>query len=136
MVRSFAHKKIIKKRTKRFTRFECEDYPHKVGASWRKPHGIDCRVRRRFKGNKPMPKVGYGSDKSTRYLTPAGFKIFLVRNAADLEVLLTNNRSYIGELAHNLSARKRLNLVRRAQELNVRLTNGKSKVRVDEKKNE
>ena len=48
--------------------------------------------------------------------------------------MLTNNRTFAGELAHNLSARKRATLVRRAAELNVRLTNGKGKIRLEEKK--
>lgn len=97
------HKKIIKKRIKKFTRFESEDYPG-ISASWRRPRGIDCRVRRRFRGNKPMAKIGYGSDKTTRHITPTGFKRFLVRNAAELEILLMNNRTYAAEFAHNLSA--------------------------------
>ena len=36
----------IKKRTKRFTRFESEDYAHKLAPNWRRPRGIDNRVRR------------------------------------------------------------------------------------------
>ena len=38
--------KKVKKRSKRFTRHEFEDYPHKMAASWRRPRGIDSRVRR------------------------------------------------------------------------------------------
>ncbi|CAD8060340.1 unnamed protein product [Paramecium sonneborni] len=134
VVKSLAHKKIVHKRTKRFVRFESEDYPHKLKPSWRRPRGIDNRVRRRFRGNRPMPKSGYRSDKKTRYLDQAGFRKLLITNEKDLELLLTNNRTFAGELAHNLSARKRATLVRRAAELNVRLTNGKGKVRAEEKK--
>ncbi|KAM3136369.1 60S ribosomal protein L32 [Paramecium bursaria] len=142
VVKSLAHKKILHKRTKRFVRFESEDYPHKLKPSWRRPRGIDNRVRRRFRGNRPMAKTGYRSDKSTRYqaiiikryLDQQGFRKFLIRSPKELEILLTNNRVFAGELAHNLSARKRATLVQRAAELNVRLTNGRSKVRAEEKK--
>ncbi|CAD8049093.1 unnamed protein product [Paramecium primaurelia] len=134
VVKSLAHKRIVHKRTKRFVRFESEDYPHKLRPSWRRPRGIDNRVRRRFRGNRPMPKSGYRSDKKTRYLDQSGFRKLLITNEKDLELLLTNNRTFAGELAHNLSARKRATLVRRAAELNVRLTNGKGKIRAEEKK--
>ena len=40
-----------------------------------------------------------------------------------------NNRDYAGEIATNVSARKRAVIVQRARELNVRLTNGNAKVR-------
>jgi large subunit ribosomal protein L32e len=60
----------------------------------------------------------------------------LVRSSQDLEILLTNNRTFAGELAHNLSARSRASLIRRAAELNVKLTNSRGKVRTEEKKQE
>ncbi len=101
----------IKKRNKRFTRHECEDYPHKLSKPWRRPKGIDSRVRRKFRSNKPMVSIGYGTRREHRHVLPNGFKKFLIRNDADLECLLMNNRVFCGELAHNLSVRTKKRLV-------------------------
>lgn len=128
-------KKVVHKRVKKFVRFESEDFG-KMSASWRKPHGIDCRVRRRFRGNKKMPKCGYGSDKKTKFILPNGFKKMTITNLKDLEALFMNNRVFCGEICSNLSARKRIAIVKRAAELNVRLTNGKAKLKTEEKKTE
>merc|ERR1739848_793485 len=134
-IQPIKHKKIIKKRTKHFIRVESEDF-NKMGSSWRKPHGIDQRVRRRFRGTREMAKIGYGSNNKTKFLIPSGFKKFLVQNEKELEVLLMNNRTYCGEIAHNISSRKKAAIVKRAAELGVRLTNGKGKVKTEEKKKE
>ena len=47
-----------------------------------------------------MPKIGYGSDNTTKYFLPNGLKKFVVHNASDLNVLLMNNRTFCGEIAH------------------------------------
>ncbi len=52
-----------------------------------------------------MPKIGYGSDNATKYYLPNGLKKFVVHNAKDLDVLLMNNRTFCGEIAHNVSSR-------------------------------
>ena len=126
-------KKIIK-RSKRFTKFEAEDFPHKLKKSWRRPRGIDCRVRRQFRSNKPLVKVGYRNAVATRHVLANGFKKVLIRNAQDIELLLMNNREFCGELAHNLNATTRKQIVKRAAELNVRLTNAKGKIAKEENK--
>eukprot|EP01015_Nassula_variabilis_P019354 TRINITY_DN3266_c0_g1_i26.p2 TRINITY_DN3266_c0_g1~~TRINITY_DN3266_c0_g1_i26.p2 ORF type:complete len:149 (+),score=29.19 TRINITY_DN3266_c0_g1_i26:67-513(+) len=126
----------IKKRTNSFTRFQCEDYGGRLRPSWRKPHGIDNRMRRKFRGNKPLVAIGYGTNKKARHVIPNGFRKFLITNLHDLELLLTNNRTFCGEIAHNISSRKRASIVKRAAELNVRLTNASGKVRFEEKKAE
>ena len=114
MVRStpLLRKTIQHKRTARFTRFQSDLYAGRLAASWRRPRGswfvtpgIDNRMRRRFRGNKPMPKIGYGNDKKTRFHLPNGLKKFLVHNIGDLNVLLMNNRTFCAEIAHNVSAR-------------------------------
>nr|CAG4644434.1 EOG090X0HTB [Lepidurus arcticus] len=113
---------IVKKRTKLFTRHQSDRYV-KVRRSWRKPKGIDNRVRRKFKGQFLMPNIGYGSSKSTRHLLPNGFKKVLVHNLKELELLMMQNRTFCAEIAHNISSRKRKSMVERAKQLSIKITN-------------
>ncbi|CAH1975293.1 unnamed protein product [Acanthoscelides obtectus] len=70
---------IVKKRTKKFIRHQSDRYS-KLKRNWRKPKGIDNRVRRRFKGQFLMPNIGYGSNAKTRHMLPTGFRKVLVHN--------------------------------------------------------
>ena len=125
----------VKKRGKRFTKHEYEDFPGKLTPAWRRPRGIDSAMRRQFRGRKPLVKIGYGTKRSHRHVLPSGFKKFLVRTPADLEILLMNNRVYAAEIAANLGVRKREQIVRRARELNVKALNPRSK-NTEEKRQE
>ncbi|TKA21903.1 60S ribosomal protein L32 [Salinomyces thailandicus] len=127
MVSAKSHVPIVKKRTARFNRHQSDRFKC-VAPSWRKPKGIDNGVRRRFKGTAAMPKIGYGSNKRTRHMMPSGHKAFLVNNTRDLDLLLMHNKTYAAEIAHAVSARKRIEIVARAKELGVKVTNGKAKI--------
>ncbi|KAG6902888.1 hypothetical protein C0995_010058 [Termitomyces sp. Mi166 len=89
---------IVKKRTNKFKRHQSDRY-HGVKEAWRKPKGIDNRVRRRFKGQTAMPK--------TRHLLPNGLKKFVVNNLREVDLLLMHNKSFAAEIAHNVSSRNR-----------------------------
>ncbi|KAL8371306.1 hypothetical protein RB595_001238 [Gaeumannomyces hyphopodioides] len=127
MVAAKKHVPIVKKRTKGFMRHQSDRFM-RVGASWRKPKGIDNRVRRRFKSNLAMPSIGYGSNKKTRHMMPSGHKAFLVQNTNDVELLLMHNQTFAAEIAHNVSSRKRIDIIARAKQLGVKVTNPKAKV--------
>ncbi|ORZ03222.1 50S ribosomal protein L32 [Syncephalastrum racemosum] len=122
---------IVKKRTAHFKRHQSDRF-HRVGESWRKPKGIDSCVRRRFRGQAPMPKIGYGSNKKTRHMLPNGFQKFTVKNVADLNMLLMHNRTFAAEIAHNVSAKKRVELLERAAQLNVKVINAGARLRSQE----
>uniref|UniRef100_A0A7N5JNF5 60S ribosomal protein L32 n=1 Tax=Ailuropoda melanoleuca TaxID=9646 RepID=A0A7N5JNF5_AILME len=95
-LRPLVKPKIVKKRTKKSIRHLSDRYV-KIKRNWRKPRGIDDRVRRRFKGQILMPNTGYRSNKKTKHVLPSGFWEFLVHNVKELEVLLMCNKSYCAE---------------------------------------
>ncbi|RLL93076.1 hypothetical protein CFD26_100261 [Aspergillus turcosus] len=130
MVLAKKHVPIVKKRTKRFFRHQSDRFKC-VPESWRKPKGIDNRVRRRFKGNIPMPSIGYGSNKKTKHMMPSGHKAFLVHNPKDVELLLMHNRTYAAEIASAVSSRKRVDIIAKAKALGVKVTNPKGRVTVE-----
>lgn len=131
MVVPLVRVKKVRKHAHKFFRFQSDRFD-RLDASWRRPRGIDNRVRRKFRGTIRMPKIGYGSQRETRHVLPNGFKKFLVTNVADLELLLMHNRTYCAEISHTVSAPKRKILVERARQLNVRVTNANAKVRAEE----
>ncbi|KAF7108551.1 hypothetical protein CFC21_109000 [Triticum aestivum] len=105
---------------------------HKAQQSWRRPKGIDSRVRRKFKGCTLMPNIGYGSDKKTRHYLPNKFKKFVVHNVSELELLMMHNRTYCAEIAHNVSTKKRKDIVERAAQLDIVVTNKLARLRSQE----
>uniref|UniRef100_A0A8C3X002 Ribosomal protein L32 n=1 Tax=Catagonus wagneri TaxID=51154 RepID=A0A8C3X002_9CETA len=145
-LRPLVKPKIVKKRTKKFIRHQSDRYvkikKELAGfmgtnhvlfqRNWRKPRGIDNRVRRRFKGQILMPNIGYGSNKKTKHMLPSGFRKFLVHNVKELEVLLMCNKSYCAEIAHNVSSKNRKAIVERAAQLAIRVTNPNARLRSEE----
>ncbi|PWW74022.1 ribosomal protein L32e [Tuber magnatum] len=124
------HIPIVKKRTKRFNRHQSDRYKT-VKAAWRKPKGIDNRVRRRFKGQAVMPSIGFGSNRKTRHMMPSGHKAFLVQNTSDLDLLLMHNKTYAAEIGHAVSSRKRIEIIAKAKTLGVKVTNPKGRITTD-----
>mmetsp|Transcript_23125 Transcript_23125/g.53637 ORF Transcript_23125/g.53637 Transcript_23125/m.53637 type:complete len:137 (-) Transcript_23125:43-453(-) len=123
---------IVKKRSKKFARHQADLFIRIQNSSWRKPKGIDGRVRRRFKGAVPMPSIGYGSDKRTRNIHPNGFKSVVVNNVQELEMLMMHNRSYAATVGHSVSTKLRAEIIARAEQLAIRVTNANAKLRSEE----
>ncbi|KAI9671423.1 MAG: 60S ribosomal protein L32 [Alyxoria varia] len=121
------HIPIVKKRRAHFNRHQSDRFKC-VKPNWRKPKGIDNAVRRRFKGQAPMPNIGYGSNKKTRHMNPAGYKQFLVNNSRDLDLLLMHSKSWAAVISHSVSARKRVEMLAKAKQLGVKVINNKARV--------
>uniref|UniRef100_A0A2K6FF32 60S ribosomal protein L32 n=1 Tax=Propithecus coquereli TaxID=379532 RepID=A0A2K6FF32_PROCO len=113
-LRPLVKPKIVKKRTKKFTRHQSDSYV-KIKRHWRKPRGIDNRVQRRFKGQILMLNIGYGSNKKTKHVLPSAFRKFLVHN-----------------IAHNVSSKNHKAIVERATQLAIRVTNPNARLHSEE----
>lgn len=115
-----------------FNRFHSDRY-NRVKKSWRKPRGIDNRVRRKLRGAIKMPGKRYMNDEIVRHILPNGFKKVMVSNVKELDALVGQNRFYCAEIKHAIGARKRIEIVNRANELDIHVTNGHARL-VEENK--
>eukprot|EP01111_Echinosteliopsis_oligospora_P001384 TRINITY_DN12113_c0_g1_i1.p1 TRINITY_DN12113_c0_g1~~TRINITY_DN12113_c0_g1_i1.p1 ORF type:complete len:135 (-),score=24.43 TRINITY_DN12113_c0_g1_i1:67-471(-) len=122
---------VLKKTKKDFCRFNSDRFK-RVKPAWRTPHGIDNRMRRKFRGNRPLPQIGYGSDRRTKFIRPNKFKTFVVHNAQELDLLMMSHRKYAAEVAAAVGQRTRALIVERARQLDIKVTNEFARLRREE----
>ncbi len=110
----------VRKSRPKFLRQESWRYI-RVGDAWRKPKGIDSKMRKEKKGWPAMVNVGYGGPVKSRGLHPSGFRDILINNMGDLEGL--NPETDAVRLASSLGAKKRRSVLDRADELGLKVLN-------------
>jgi large subunit ribosomal protein L32e len=89
--------------------------------SWRRPRGIDSKMRKKVKGWPKSPNVGYRSPKETRGLHPSGYEEILVRNVDDVRRVDPEKQAI--RVASQVGARKRVEISAVADELNIHVLN-------------
>jgi large subunit ribosomal protein L32e len=114
-----ARKRVSATRPK-FVRQESWRYI-RLAENWRKPKGIDNKMRKQMSGVPPLVKVGYRGPKRARGLHPSGYKDKLVHNIRDLEKL--DPKTDAARIGHSVGRRKRIDLVNKANALGVKVLN-------------
>ncbi|MFH0748458.1 MAG: 50S ribosomal protein L32e [Candidatus Bathyarchaeota archaeon] len=113
----------IRERQKRkkphFVRQESWRYK-RVSPSWRRPKGIDSKMRLKKKGRPKSVEVGYRSPKAVRGFHSSGFEERLVHNVKDLEKVTPKQVIRIG---HTVGLAKKAKIVEKAKELGFRVLN-------------
>ena len=90
---------------------------------WRRPKGLDNKIRRKVKGWPSSPNSGYRGPKISRGLHPSAFKEVRVFNVDNLSKVDPNLEAI--RIAHTVGARKRIEIVSRAKEMGIHILNPK-----------
>ncbi|AFZ70897.1 ribosomal protein L32E [Caldisphaera lagunensis DSM 15908] len=94
----------------------------RLGDSWRKPKGIDAKMRLQRKGYPPIVKVGYKNKNSIRGLHPSGLIPVVISNKKELELL--SPRAHIIYIDSSVGLKKRVELLKVAKEKGFKVANG------------
>jgi len=76
----------LKSKLPRFMRMDAWRFK-RIGDSWRRPKGLDNKIRLQVKGYPPKVKVGYRGPKKVREYHPSGFREVIIYNVKDLDFI-------------------------------------------------
>jgi large subunit ribosomal protein L32e len=116
-----------------FIRAESWKYD-RFSLSWRRPRGLDNKIRRKIKGWPAGVSVGYKGPKIARGLHPSGYREVMVFNVQDLSKIDPNTQA--ARIAHTVGKRKRALIVAEAKKLNLKILNFKASPEAEKKEEE
>ncbi len=96
----------------------------KLSSAYRRPRGLQSKVRLNKKGYRTMPTVGYGSPNAVKHLTSSGLIPFVITNISDLESIDSKKECII--ISATVGAKKKLDIVKLAIEKQIAIENLKN----------
>jgi len=92
----------------------------RLAQNWRKPRGIDSKLRLQLKGKGKIVKPGYKSPKEVRGMNREGLLEVLICNVQDLQKI---KEGMIGIVSSTVGARKKIEILKEAKKANIKLAN-------------
>jgi len=110
----------LKKKKPDFVRQESWRYD-RLKENWRRPKGIDNKMRRKIKGWPPTVNVGYRGPKAASGLHPSGYEEVLVHNVDELKKV--NPKTQAVRIAHTVGRKTRLQILAEARKKKIIVLN-------------
>jgi large subunit ribosomal protein L32e len=116
---------IKKAQNKKRPRFVRQDWHKKsrLALVWRKPKGMDSKLRKHMHGHGHLPTTGYRTPVLVRGMHKSGLVPVLVHTTAQLETVNAKTHGII--IASTVGARKCVDIITKAQSKGVRVLNYK-----------
>jgi large subunit ribosomal protein L32e len=119
----------VKKKKPDFVRQENWRY-RRLKENWRRPRGLDNKMRRKIKGWPSTVGVGYRGPKVARGLHPSGYSDVLVYNPEGLKKIDPKTQAI--RIAHAVGKRKRTKILLEARKRKITILNLKEAKEVTE----
>jgi len=131
--RALALRQRHKSKKPKFRRQESWRYK-RVSEVWRKPDGVDSKMRKKVRGWPKSAEIGYRGPRVARGLHPSGYEEVLVRTVDDLGKVDPKTQAI--RIAHTVGMKKRAEISIRAGERGVRILNPLPEVKPEEEAEE
>lgn len=113
-------KKRMSQKRPKFVRFESWRYK-RLKDHWRRPKGVDNKMRFNLKGWPKSVNVGWGSPKAVRGLHPSGVEEVMVYNVGDLSII--DPETQVARIGGGVGKRKRSSIMAEALERDIKVLN-------------
>jgi len=120
------HRKKLKAKKPKFIRRDGTK-KLKLSEKWRRPKGLQNKLRLRKRGYGRHVEVGWRSPKMVRGLDSSGLQQILIYRVKELENLNSEKQGVI--IASNVGAKNKLKIIKACQEAKIKILN------IDAKKN-